>query len=228
MTDSQTILYAFLGGILPALLWLAFWLREDARRPEPKGRIAETFMAGMFAVILVLPFQKVVAGVFPGLGFIPFLLWAFIEEIFKFGAAYAVALRSQDDDEPVDPIVYMITAALGFVALENTLFIWNPLFENNVSVALLTGGTRFLGASLLHLLASGAIGIALAFSFYKSRSKKIAYGVIGLVVAIGIHVAFNLLILSKFGNSSFFVFAMVWVGVACLLLFFEKVKTIAS
>jgi RsiW-degrading membrane proteinase PrsW (M82 family) len=226
MSDPQTIFYAFLGGVLPAVLWLLFWLREDSKKPEPKGKIIETFIAGMAAVVIVLPFQKLVANNFPGLGFVPFLLWALIEEVFKLVAAYVVAIRSRDDDEPIDTLIYMITAALGFVALENTLFIWNPLFDQNVTTALITGGTRFLGASLLHTISSGTVGIALALAFYKSRIRKISYCIIGLAIAVAIHTAFNLLILGSLGGS-LEIFAAVWIGVTFLLFFFEKVKTIA-
>ncbi|MBX4195367.1 PrsW family intramembrane metalloprotease [Candidatus Parcubacteria bacterium] len=227
MSNTSTIIYALLGGILPALVWLFFWLREDSKRPEPRGRLAESFLFGMLAVLLVLPLQKWVAHRFPGLGLTPFLLWAAIEETFKFIAAYVAALRTKDDDEPADPLIYMITAALGFVALENALFIWNPLLEQNVSVALSTGGLRFLGASLLHILASGAIGFALALSFYKSKGRKILYGLVGLAAAVAIHTAFNLYLVAENGSGTLRIFSAVWLGVAILLLCFEKAKSIA-
>lgn len=213
---------------MPALLWLFFWLREDSKRPEPKGRLAETFLAGMVAVLLVLPFQKGVATVYPVLGFMPFLLWAILEEVFKFGAAYFVALRSRDDDEPLDPVIYMITAALGFVALENALFIWNPLLEQNIPAALSTGGLRFLGASLLHVVASGAVGVALGLSFYfKSKGRKLMYAFVGLSLSIIFHVAFNLFILSNDGLGTIETFVFVWLCAGALLLAFERIKRIA-
>lgn len=227
MNNSHTIIYALVGGIVPALLWLFFWLHEDSKRPEPKGRLAETFLIGMLAVLLVLPLQKLVARHFPGLGLTPFLLWALIEEVFKFGAAYFTALRTRDDDEPIDSLVYMITAALGFVALENALFIWNPLQSQDIAVALSTGGLRFIGASLLHIVASSTVGVALALAFYKSQRKKIAYGVIGIALATAIHTTFNLFILAQSGSDTLRTFAIVWLAVAMLLLFFEKVKAIA-
>lgn len=228
MTDPKTITLALIGGIIPAVIWLLFWLREDAKRPEPKGRIMQTFIAGMVAVVLVLPFQKMVASIFPGLGFVPFFFWALIEEVFKFGVAYVVALRTLDDDEPLDPLVYMITAALGFVALENALYILNPLLDQDIGIALLTGGTRFLGASLLHVVASGMIGVSIAIAFYKPIRAKIKYAVAGVTVAVIAHTAFNLLILSNYGDNTIEVFYLVWLCVAMLLLFFEKIKTIAK
>src|SRR3989344_694248 len=124
---ASQIIYALAGGVLPALIWLAFWLHEDYKHPEPRGLILKTFLLGMLAVVFVLPFQKGVDFLFPGMTFIAILLWVILEELFKLGAAYIGGLKSVDDNEPINPIIYMITAALGFVALENALFIFGPL-----------------------------------------------------------------------------------------------------
>lgn len=227
MSNTHVILYALVGGILPALVWLFFWLREDSKRPEPKGRLAETFLAGMLAVIAVLPFQKMIAQAFPGLGITTFALWALLEEAFKFLAAFVIALRSRDDDEPIDALVYMITAALGFAALENALFIWNPLLTNDIPGALSTGGMRFIGASLLHVLASSVIGLALARAFYKSRLSKIIHAAVGLACAVAVHTAFNVFILHQTNAQAISTFGTVWIGAAALIFFFERVKAIA-
>src|SRR3989338_9470647 len=163
--NFQTIFYAVLGGILPALLWLSFWLREDRKHPEPKGLIGKTFLFGMLAVIVVLPFQKGVDAVFPDLMLPAIFLWAGLEECFKFAAGYFGGLHSIEDNEPVDPIIYMITAALGFVALENTLFILGPLLiGEELTRSVIAGNLRFIGASLLHVVSSGIVGVSLAFS----------------------------------------------------------------
>src|SRR3989344_644465 len=169
----ETIIYALLGGILPALVWLAFWLREDYKHPEPRGLILRTFFFGMLAVILVLPFQKMVDALIPGMTVVTILLWVVLEELFKFGAAYLGGLKSVEDNEPIDPIIYMITAALGFVALENTLFLFGSLVGKDIIGGLITGNLRFIGASLLHVVSSGIVGFSLAFSFYKSKKEHV-------------------------------------------------------
>ena len=56
--NPKTLAIALLVGIVPSLIWLWFWLKEDSRRPEPRGMILRTFLAGMAAVPLVLPFEK--------------------------------------------------------------------------------------------------------------------------------------------------------------------------
>jgi len=231
MTDSASTFYAFLGGTLPAILWLLFWLREDSKRPEPRGRLVETFLAGMLVVILVIPLQKYATQIHPvdpeKNPFSFFFPLALLEEIFKFLAAYVIALRSIDDDEPIDSIIYMITAALGFVALENALFILNPLLKQDITLALVTGGSRFLGASILHTIASGAMGVMIALSFYKAKKIKIRFALLGLLIAILVHTAFNVFLYRNIGENADIIFMTVWIGAAMLLLLFEKVKTIA-
>lgn len=223
----ETITYALLGGVLPALVWLAFWLREDYKHPEPRGLILKTFIFGMIAVIFVLPFQKAVDAFLPGTTLAAILLWVVLEEIFKFTAAYFGGLHSVEDNEPIDPIIYMITAALGFVALENTLFIFGPIIGEDVTGSVITGNLRFIGASLLHVVSSSIVGVALALSFYQSRRKRVFLVSSALILAIAFHTGFNLSIIHGGDPGAMIAFALVWLGVIALLLLFEKVKTIA-
>lgn len=228
MISVNTILIALLGGILPALIWLTFWLREDSKNPEPRGLILETFLLGMTAVILVLPFQNSVNNWFPGTTLTAIFLWVVLEEIFKLGAGYVGGIKSYEDNEPIDPIIYMITAALGFVALENTLFIFGPLISNEtISNNIISGNLRFIGASLLHIVSSGIIGVALAFSFYKSKIRRITLTTLAIIIAIIIHSGFNLALIYGGGTGAILAFSLVWVGIIFLLLAFERAKAIA-
>ena len=227
MLNPDTVIYALLGGILPALVWLAFWLHEDYKHPEPRGLILKTFLYGMVAVALVLPCQKVVDSFLPGTTTTAILLWVILEEVFKFSAAYLGGLKSVEDNEPIDPIIYMITAALGFVALENTLFIFGPLIGKDIVGSVITGNLRFIGASLLHVVSSGMVGVAFALSFYKPMAIRRMFVTLALVSAIAFHTGFNLSIIYWGDIGVMFAFTLVWIGVISLLALFEKVKTIA-
>lgn len=228
MMNINLILLALVSGVLPALIWLSFWLHEDYKHPEPRGLIIKTFLLGMVAVILVLPFQKMVDSWFPGLTIAAILLWVTLEELFKLAAAYFGGLKSFEDNEPIDPIIYMITAALGFVALENTLFAFGPILANEgITSNIISGNLRFMGASLLHIVSSGIVGVALAFSFYKSRLRRITLTIIALIIAITIHAGFNLAIVYWKNYGTIIAFGLVWIGVIFLLLAFERAKAIA-
>jgi RsiW-degrading membrane proteinase PrsW (M82 family) len=226
MNVTHTFLFALLGGILPALLWLWFWLHEDRKNPEPRRLLALAFLSGLVAVPLVLPFQKIAYALFPHTQWLLIVLWATIEEFFKFGAVYLAVFHRSEVDEPVDAVIYLITGALGFVALENALFLFSP--SAHIFDLIITGNLRFIGASLLHVIASSSIGIALAFSFYKGNVAKHRAIAIGLFVAITLHVLFNFFIMSSNGEYTLTVFAILWLAVAALLLIFEKVKRICA
>jgi RsiW-degrading membrane proteinase PrsW (M82 family) len=207
-------------------LWLTFWLLEVRCEPEPKRYIFFCFVLGMFTIPLVLFSEKFAAQYFTGTAL--FLAWAAIEELFKFGAAYFAALRFSVFDEPLDAVIYMVTAALGFAALENVLFILQPLESGNVLQTVVTGDLRFIGATLLHTLSSATIGLALAFSFYQRAAIRRLAAIGGVILAIFLHALFNLSIIKSEGEKILMIFLFVWLGAIVLILFFEKIKRIRN
>ncbi len=227
--QSPVLLIAFLCGILPALLWLSFWLLEDKKNPEPKRFIFYTFLAGMAMIPVVLGLERLVQNQAIAVGYakeglLVLLLWALIEETFKFAAAYIAALRWDVFDEPLDAIVYMITAALGFAALENALFLATPIGQGQVLQTIITGDLRFVGATLLHVLSSATVGLVLAYAFYKPAAARRKAAVVGVILASALHTIFNFFILAKGGSATFLVFLTLWLGIVALLLFIERVK----
>ena len=218
---SVDLLLAFLGGVCPALIWLFFWLMEDRCEPEPKRSIFYSFALGMVAVAPALILESMAQYYAVGVGLL--FVWAAIEELMKFGAAYFAALRLAAFDEPLDAVIYMVTAALGFSAMENALFLFTPLSHGNLLGSIVTEDLRFMGASLLHSLASVTVGLALALSFYKPRSTRILYAIIGLILATSLHTIFNFFILNK-GSETLWIFTSIWVGIIAALLFVERIK----
>jgi RsiW-degrading membrane proteinase PrsW (M82 family) len=223
--EKYPFVLAFLLGIIPALIWLWFWLKEDTH-PEPAKMLTLSFLGGMLAVILVLPLQSLVYKIINSENYLSFFLWASLEEIFKFGTVYFLALRNRENDEPVDSIIYMIVSALGFVALENTFFLMDLIRAGDFYGVFITGNLRFIGSSLLHIISSGTVGVFMALSFYKNKSKKILYTVCGLFIAIVLHTLFNIYIMNVPNDEILLVFGLVWIGVVALLLLFEKIKHI--
>lgn len=225
--DTNVYLTAFAIGLIPTLFWLWFWLRQDKKNPEPPLLVAISFIAGMAVVPLALPLQEAAMGLYQNNNLV--LVWAAIEEVLKYLVALVVILWNKDVDEPLDPIIYMIAIALGFAALENTLFVFHFVQDNDFIFATVTGSFRFLGSTLLHLLASAAIGVALALSFYSSHFVKILYSLAGLFIAVLLHALFNFFIMNlREGEEDkiLLIFLGVWIGIIILFLLFEKVKKI--
>ncbi len=187
--DFSYILYGALG-FMPGIIWLLFFLQEDSKLAEPKRLIISTFLWGGAATFVVLPFQigakyfLLVGGIGNGT-WLHVSVLATIEEILKFVAVYFWISGRKEFDEPIDAMVYMIVAALGFATVENVA----TVLRATSAPELLT--LRFIGATLLHSLTSGLVG------YYWSRGivrrKVLSYVVYGLILASVFHSIFNYL-----------------------------------
>lgn len=223
MISVETALFAFLGGILPALVWLYFLIKEDTRCPEPRSLILLAVLAGMLAVPLVLPLERIAVLMLPA-GLPVIIAWAAIEETAKYLLAAIIVLWRPAVNESVDLVIYMMTVALGFAALENALFLIGPISGGHVLEGFLTGNLRFIGSTLLHVVASSAIGFALGFSFLKKRTIRTVYATVGLILAISLHALFNFLIIDGSGSYTLFAFFVVWSGAVIFFALFELLK----
>src|SRR3989344_6797074 len=193
-------------GLTPSLVWLFFYSRKDCH-PEPKNLLAQTFLMGIIISPLAILFQfsfANIASTIMGVGQATtqnssyFFFWAAaVEEVIKFYAVRILILRNPDFDEPIDAMIYMITAGLGFAAMENILVMFR-VFPDGTQTALATWALRFTGATLLHALSSGLMGYFLAMSwFFRDHRRKLV--IIGLIMATIFHFTFNTF-LSIFDN----------------------------
>ena len=226
MIFSNPILISLLFGFIPVFIWLVFWLYEDKQRPEPRSMILRALIGGMLVVPLAIPIQQFGFDRF-SFGVFSFVIVSISEEVLKYLAAYIFVLRSKENNEPLDAVIYMITVALGFSAVENSLFlIQEAQFGAIVPSLVITGNMRFIGATLLHLISSATVGIFMSLAFYKPKKIKRLAILAGLMLATVLHTIFNLLIIQDVQPNIFTTFTFVWVGVVVLLLLFEKVKNI--
>ncbi|MCF7834318.1 MAG: PrsW family intramembrane metalloprotease [Candidatus Pacebacteria bacterium] len=221
--DPKILLLALLGGIIPSIVWLLFWLREDRDKPEPKGVLTGVFLVGMLSVICILPIQQ-----FIQLNIASYewqvVLWATVEEIVKYLAVIVVLRKTALIDEHVDWPIYFITAAVGFAALENAMFLIKPLQLEQATVSLLTGHLRFLGSTLLHTVSSGAFGLSVGLAMHSTPFGKKIHFVIGLLLAVILHSVFNFFIMEDTEGNIFKAFGFLWVSAVVLMLIFEKLR----
>lgn len=181
-------------AVLPSLIWLWFFLIRDPN-PEPRSMIIKVFLLGALMVVPAAAIQYLFVLTWPPL-IIALIFASFVEEVAKYGAARWGAFRSPEFDEPVDAMIYMITAGLGFAALENLLYLISPEID---TLPLLAGSSlmRFLTATFLHALASGLWGYFIALQvFYRKRG----FAWLGLVVATAIHAVYNLAVIGLSGQ----------------------------
>lgn len=190
-------LFYIIISFIPGILWLLYFLQKDNLHPEPKVLIIETFLLGILISAPVLVTQQLFIGlVKPENTVFLLLVAAFIEEYFKYFTVKIHILKSIEFDEPIDAMIYCITAGLGFASIENVLYVIGafPAAANSNPLGVLI--IRGLGSTILHALSSGIVGFALAFSFFHAKSKetKTTYFTIGLILATIVHFLFNILL----------------------------------
>jgi RsiW-degrading membrane proteinase PrsW (M82 family) len=218
-------------SLLPPLLWLAFYLQED-RHPEPKRLVLLAFIGGMIAAIAAVVIEVLLFArepVFPGLlgALFPALVGAslplligvsLVEEYLKYFAVRFTVLSHPDFNEPVDAMIYMVTAALGFAALENVMFLV-PVFEMSLSDGVGLTATRFFGANLLHALSSAIVGYFLARHHWSPwRKHAIA---LGIFLAVVLHTLFNYFIIIREAVPGALVLLIFLLGVMAVMVFIE-------
>lgn len=215
----MTYVLLLLFALAPSFIWLAFYLRKDSH-PEPNRMIIKIFLAGMLITIPAIYMETFLEGFFMGFKlsstmflFIYFFIGiALVEELLKYLVVRVGVFSNPALDEPLDVMLYMIIAALGFAALENIFLLFGLIQTYTVSDVFLVNIIRFLQAVLLHALASGLLGYFLALSLVRSQTsntKKSGFKqqpllfLTGLSLATLLHGLFNFYIFTV-GSQNFF------------------------
>lgn len=217
----MSIFFIFLG-LLPSFAWLIFFLKEDIH-PEPKKMIVRAFIAGALVAFVAVGLQLLLRNILQSFQIneyhlVSFSLFGFIEEALKFFAAYLVVRKSRFFDEPIDAMIYIITAALGFAMVENVAIM---LSIKVLSEAFGIITLRFVGATLLHALSSGLVGYYWAKGIILGRVPLLLFK--GIVFATLLHMVFNYLILI---SKEIIIYPIIFLTIAALFIFwdFEKIK----
>lgn len=217
---------------LPSLIWLGYWLRKDCH-PEPKTLITKVLLLGIMLSPLAIAAQLFFAqsaarwvgvDVSVVMDSPLFFLWAaLVEEFVKYLVVFFIVLRSPEFDEPIDAMVYMLTAAMGFAAMENILAITRAV-PDGISAAIGLWGLRFAGATLLHALSSALLGYFIALSWFAFTHRRGLF-LSGLALATVFHWIFNLFISQMHQQVSLIFTTFLLIAMAFLIsTLFDKIK----
>jgi RsiW-degrading membrane proteinase PrsW (M82 family) len=234
-------------GLLPSFVWLSFYLRKD-HHPEPNSMVIKIFIWGILIAPLAVFFELVLIWILnptsspfsllfqiPQDSFVKIMLAAtlvpaLVEECLKYLVIRFRVLKSLEFDEPTDAVIYLIIVALGFAAAENLLVLYK-IPTGEIGRALGTIGLRFLGATLVHVLASAIVGYWLARGLLELKKRK-KFILIGLTIAILFHACYNYLIVTttlqtETNEKLIYLFATAALLISAALivsLFFKKLK----
>ncbi len=244
----QYYLFLIFLGTLPSLIWLSYYLKKDKNK-EPKSILSEVFLLGgvfaFVALVLEMAFMKALVilkiecteckNIIPEfLGNIdysvmvvtPFFVilgLAFIEEVSKYFAAKIRVQKSKYFDEPIDAMIYLIVAGLGFAAVENIGYIATANQEEVFDILIL----RFFTATFLHTLVSGVVGYFFALSIIHKKSHLL-YISIGIAIASFLHALFNFTatIAEETSSAIFYLILLLiimWIGILRLFASIKKI-----
>jgi RsiW-degrading membrane proteinase PrsW (M82 family) len=220
---EQIWLYAAIGGFAPTVFWLFFWMRQDIHEPEPRKLILKTFIFGAISAFLTIALLKIISQI-EMTGVTQLWTFSFVEESMKLAAVFLAALGSVWNNEREDPMIYMITGALGFSAVENMYYTIDYLNNLRYLETLIDGGYRFIGASLLHVVTSASIGFCISWVFFKSAKTRVSMAFFGLIIATAIHTLFNFLVSHSLPWYQQLGFYGAWAMVVVFLILFEVVE----
>lgn len=240
--DYYIIIY-IIFGVLPSLTWLAYYLRKDMH-PEPKRMILNIFLWGALITLPVffvqIGLQKLLEiantnfTIAPLVGNIIywFLIIAFSEEFFKYLVIRIKVINSPHLDEPLDVMLYMVVAALGFAALENILYLFAPSGQMSlnqlINRTLIIDCIRFVGAVFLHTLCSAVIGYSLAISFCQAKRRYIPV-ILGIFMATLLHGLYDFSIITLTGYMQLAIPAVIILTLAFLVFAgFNKLRKMKS
>lgn len=233
---AQVIL-PFIFGVLPSIIWLLFYLREDTH-PEPKKMVIKVFFGGIIVALPAAVLEILVLNLISKLNIAPiffsvlsnFLIIASIEELMKYFVVQILALSNPELDEPLDIMIYMIISALGFAAAENIFLFFSLKTEATLvfSRMLEISISRFFSAIILHALTSATIGFFLALSFCETK-KRNKFLSSGFLISIFLHGLYNFSIIEVGGSLKFLTPTLIIIFLAIFVSFsFKRLKTIKS
>jgi RsiW-degrading membrane proteinase PrsW (M82 family) len=185
--------YVLILGFAPALFWLWYFYIKDRYAPEPRSWILRIFVLGMLSTIPIALIEAGIGSLVPSEFFTAVVVAPVVEECGKFLVVYWFVFRRPVFDEPIDGIVYSVTAALGFAALENFVYLF-AAYSETLALPLELSVLRALLSVPGHALMSSMWGYSLGQSLVTPHPlvRRLIWH--GLALAILLHAAFNFLV----------------------------------
>ncbi len=115
--DPMTFVIALVGGMVPSIIWLWYWIKEDDIKKPPLALVGLTFITGMLMVVLVIPIQKFMEGRVTDYTTL-IVVWVICEEVLKLVAFGIIAYASDYIEEQHSVLQRLKTHSILFAQLE--------------------------------------------------------------------------------------------------------------
>jgi RsiW-degrading membrane proteinase PrsW (M82 family) len=187
---------ALLLLLVPALLWLGFFYLQDRHEPEPKHYVLGVFLLGAFVAYPVAGWISALAPVPAWEGqrlsaanvLAAVLPLGLAQEAAKYLVVRYSVYVSDEFDEPMDGIIYMTAAGIGFATAEN--------IDRVTTVGAMHLGAFAVNAvvtTLAHGSIAGVLGYALGVARFGPAQRRAPLVLAGLLIAAALNGGFGLL-----------------------------------
>jgi len=183
-------------AFIPGILWLLYFYAKDRLEPEPRKFVTKIFFLGMLATI---PAALIESPLNDGI-LLVVIVAPIVEELAKFSVVRWGAYKDARFNEPMDGIIYAVSAALGFASLENVFYLFNSYSQYEVSRSGNILGSflaTFLIRALLsvpsHAINSAMWGYALGMAKFADEKHGKSLVRKGILLGMFCHAIFNLL-----------------------------------
>jgi len=220
------MIIALVFSLLVAIFWLMNFRKMDKYEKEPERLIYITFFAGILSTIpsVLLEIPLGAANVHHprplSALFFMFLWVGIVEETFKFLAVYITAYRSNQFNEVMDGMVYMVSAAMGFAAAENVGYM--------LGFGLSVGILRALLSYLAHLSFSAILGYFMAKAKLENKGGQLW---VGFILAVCFHWFYNFFFVvgtMKTSGEFFLLGVLVWIcGLVLTFILAKKAQAVS-
>lgn len=218
---SQLILVPLLS-LLPCVLWLWYFSSRTLYKRPAVRVLGATFVLGAIATIPALALNLIGQSLFIDIFgrtqlshiLVLFFVVGPIEETLKLMVVYLYAYRRKEFDEPLDGVIFSATAALGFAAIENVVY----LAQNDPMLVLLRGPLSNPG----HALFSAMWGLSLSKAKAAPNliSRRLPIIARGWILALLLHALFDSLLVAAQNLS--IVFFVILIAVMVWLFFWVR------
>jgi RsiW-degrading membrane proteinase PrsW (M82 family) len=185
-------------ALIPAVLWLLYFYGRDIHDPEPTHYVVGVFLLGALVAAPIASYITDALFKVPTWGVLPrwgvteavaaFLIVAPVQEVMKYIVVRYTVYLSAEFDEPMDGIVYMTAAGLGFATAMNI-----QQMTRAPQLALTTAAINAVTVTLAHASLSGVVGFALGRAkFIGSEGHQTRTLSLGLAAAMVLSGGFSM------------------------------------
>ena len=156
-------MYLLLLALAPAILLMMYVYFRDKYEKEPIGLILKGILLGVIIIFPVGLIENYIMGFGTGLSKIPkaafdgFIVAGATEEAFKYFMVFILIWRNRNFNEKFDGIVYAVSVAIGFAAIENIFYIFSG---NSFQTGILRAFTAVPGHTIFGIVMGFYLGLA--------------------------------------------------------------------